>query len=85
MNDRPFSYRALLAVVYTTSVSSVYFALGGLSNPEQYAEIATRLGTVFADFELEVFEARHHFDPPHRIEPGRTARALRAHWARADS
>src|SRR5215472_846030 len=26
--DRPFSYRALFAVVYTTSVSSVYFALG---------------------------------------------------------
>ncbi|MGH2886581.1 MAG: APC family permease, partial [Solirubrobacteraceae bacterium] len=28
MTDRPFSYRALFAVVYTTSVSSVYFALG---------------------------------------------------------
>ncbi|MBV8987970.1 MAG: APC family permease, partial [Solirubrobacterales bacterium] len=28
MNDRPFSLRALFAVVYTTSVSSVYFALG---------------------------------------------------------
>ncbi|MEA2160125.1 MAG: basic amino acid/polyamine antiporter, family [Solirubrobacteraceae bacterium] len=28
MNDRPFSYRALFAVVYTTSISSVYFALG---------------------------------------------------------
>ena len=28
MNDRPFSWRALFAVVYTTSVSSVYFALG---------------------------------------------------------
>ncbi|MFL5829561.1 MAG: amino acid permease, partial [Solirubrobacteraceae bacterium] len=28
MNERPFSYRALFAVVYTTSVSSVYFALG---------------------------------------------------------
>ncbi len=28
MKDRPFSYRALFAVVYTTSVSSVYFALG---------------------------------------------------------
>ena len=28
MRDRPFSYRALFAVVYTTSVSSVYFALG---------------------------------------------------------
>ena len=28
MNESPFSYRALFAVVYTTSVSSVYFALG---------------------------------------------------------
>ena len=28
VNQRPFSYRALFAVVYTTSVSSVYFALG---------------------------------------------------------
>ena len=28
MNERPFSYRALFAVVYTASVSSVYFALG---------------------------------------------------------
>jgi basic amino acid/polyamine antiporter, APA family len=28
VKDRPFSYRALFAVVYTTSVSSVYFALG---------------------------------------------------------
>ncbi len=28
MNERPFSYRALFMVAYTTSVSSVYFALG---------------------------------------------------------
>ena len=28
MKDRPFSYRALFAVVYTASVSSMYFALG---------------------------------------------------------
>ncbi len=28
MNNRPISYRALFAVAYTTSVSSVYFALG---------------------------------------------------------
>jgi APA family basic amino acid/polyamine antiporter len=28
VNNRPFSLRALFAVVYTTSVSSVYFALG---------------------------------------------------------
>jgi APA family basic amino acid/polyamine antiporter len=28
VNERPISYRALYAVIYTTSVSSVYFALG---------------------------------------------------------
>ena len=28
MTDRPFSYRAMFAIVYTTTVSSVYFALG---------------------------------------------------------
>jgi APA family basic amino acid/polyamine antiporter len=28
VSERPFNYRALFAVVYTTSVSSVYFALG---------------------------------------------------------
>lgn len=62
----------------------VYYALGGLSNPDQYEEIATRLARVFSDFELEVFEERHHFDPPHRIEPGRLARSLHALWHRAE-
>jgi pimeloyl-ACP methyl ester carboxylesterase len=62
----------------------VYYALGGLSNPDQFGEIATRLGSVFPDFQLEVFEERHHFDPPHRIEPERLADSLRAVWDRAD-
>lgn len=62
----------------------VYFALGGLSNPDQYREIAARLARVFPDFELEVFDDRHHFDPPHRVEPDRLARSLRAVWRRAE-
>jgi pimeloyl-ACP methyl ester carboxylesterase len=62
----------------------VYFALGGLSNPDQYAEIGKRLGTVFPDYTLEVFEERHHFDPPHRIEPERLANSLKALWRRAE-
>jgi pimeloyl-ACP methyl ester carboxylesterase len=62
----------------------VYFALGALSNPDQYGEIARRLSAVFPDFELEVFEERHHFDPPHRIEPDRLARSLKRLWLRAD-
>jgi pimeloyl-ACP methyl ester carboxylesterase len=61
----------------------VYFALGGRSNPDYYGRMAERAGEIFPDFTLDVFEERHHFDPPHRIEPERTARALRTHWARA--
>jgi pimeloyl-ACP methyl ester carboxylesterase len=63
----------------------VYFALGGLSNPAYYGQIAERLSRVFSDFTLETFEGRHHFDPPHRVEPERVASALRALWRRADS
>lgn len=62
----------------------VYFALGALSNPDHYEEIAKRLGGVFPDFELEVFEDRHHFDPPHRIEPERVASSLKRLWRRAE-
>lgn len=60
----------------------VYFALGALSNPDEYGEIAKRLGSVFPDFELETFDERHHFDPPHRIEPERLAESLLSLWAR---
>lgn len=58
----------------------VYYALGGLSNPDQFGEIAERLSRVFEGFAMDVFEERHHFDPPHRIEPERLARSLRALW-----
>jgi pimeloyl-ACP methyl ester carboxylesterase len=61
----------------------VYFALGGLTDPNAYGETATRLATVFPDFQLEVFAERHHFDPPHRTEPERLARSLHATWTRA--
>jgi pimeloyl-ACP methyl ester carboxylesterase len=63
----------------------VYFALGALSNPDQYEEIAKRLSGVFPDFELEVFDERHHFDPPHRIEPERLASSLKKLWLRTES
>jgi pimeloyl-ACP methyl ester carboxylesterase len=62
----------------------VYYALGGLSNPDQFAEISKRLSRVFPDFTVEVFDERHHFDPPHRIEPERLADSLRALWQRAE-
>ena len=44
---------------------------------------AERLSRIFPDFTLEVFEERHHFDPPHRAEPDRYARSLRTLWDRA--
>jgi pimeloyl-ACP methyl ester carboxylesterase len=62
----------------------VYFALGALSNPDQYGEIGKRLSRVFTDFELEVFDDRHHFDPPHRIEPERLASSLKTLWRRGE-
>jgi len=61
----------------------VYFALGGRSNPDLYARMAERARLIFPDLTVEVFDERHHFDPPHRIEPERTARSLQAHWSQA--
>jgi pimeloyl-ACP methyl ester carboxylesterase len=61
----------------------VYFALGGLSNPNYFAQMAERLSDVFPDFTVETFPKRHHFDPPHRSEPEHTAASLLALWQRA--
>jgi pimeloyl-ACP methyl ester carboxylesterase len=93
MAKRPGGIRAFMKTFKTYELDHealarfdrpVYFALGGLSNPDQFGAIATRLSRVFPDFELEVFHERHHFDPPHRIEPERLADSLRALWRRAD-
>jgi len=62
----------------------VYFALGGRSNPDYYGRMAERLAAVFPDFTLETFAERHHFDPPHRIEPERLAASLLSLWERAE-
>ncbi|TDT97961.1 pimeloyl-ACP methyl ester carboxylesterase [Streptomyces sp. 846.5] len=93
MAERPAGIRAFLKTFKTYDLDRgrlaafdrpVYFALGGLSNPDDYGEVAVRLAKVFPDFQLEVFEDRHHFDPPHRIEPERLAESLRAVWARVE-
>ena len=60
----------------------VYFAVGGRSNPDFFAPMAERLSGIFADFTLETFSERHHFDPPHRVEPERLANSLLALWGR---
>jgi pimeloyl-ACP methyl ester carboxylesterase len=93
MAKRPAGIRAIVRAFKSGDIDRealhsfdrpVYFALGGLSNPDQFEEIAKRLSGVFPDFELEVFEERHHFDPPHRIEPERLANSLLALWRRAE-
>jgi pimeloyl-ACP methyl ester carboxylesterase len=61
----------------------VLFTLGGKSNPAYFPREAERLAKVFDDLTVEVFPERHHFDPPHRVEPEKMARSLRALWERA--
>lgn len=62
----------------------VMYTLGARSNA-MYRAMAERLRRVFSDFALEEFAERHHFDPPHRAEPERFARMLRAFWAGAEA
>jgi hypothetical protein len=62
----------------------VYYAAGELSNPRFYGRMADRAPRLFQDCTVEVFAGRHHFDPPHRAEPGRLAQRLSELWARAE-
>ena len=93
MANRPAGIRAFLRAFKQGEIDRdalrrfdrpVYVALGALSNPDHYGEVARRLSRAFPDAELEVFEERHHFDPPHRIEPERLASSLEALWRRAE-
>jgi pimeloyl-ACP methyl ester carboxylesterase len=92
MAQRPRGIRAIVDAFRTYDLDRdalrrfsrpVYFALGGLSNPDQFREEAERLARVFDDFWLEVFPRRHHFDPPHRSEAPALAASLRSLWQRA--
>jgi len=94
MAKRPAGIRALIAAFRDGGIDPerlraferpVYFALGSLSNPDYWAHMAERLGRTFGDFTLEVYEGRHHLDPPHRAEPQRFAASLLSHWARAEA
>jgi pimeloyl-ACP methyl ester carboxylesterase len=93
MAQRPAGVKAFLETFFGSDLDPdalrrftrpVLFVLGGLSHPDYYARMAERLARVFTDFTVEVFPERHHFDPPHRIEPRRVATLLRALWTRAD-
>jgi hypothetical protein len=91
-SDRPGSRHFCAPSLLRTSISTrsgdsigpVLFALSGRSHPDYYARMGERLAGVFPDFIVEVFPDRHHFDPPHRIEPARVAASLRSLWARAE-
>ena len=94
MANRPAGISALIRAFETSGLDRqslsrfhrpVYYALGGLSNPHLYGELADRLSRAFDDFTLETFDERHHFDPPHRIEPERLARSMRMLWGRAEA
>lgn len=61
----------------------VLYVTGGRSNPIENEPIVERLGKVFPDFTREIYEDRHHFDPPHRAEPERFAASLKRLWERA--
>jgi pimeloyl-ACP methyl ester carboxylesterase len=62
----------------------VYLAVAALST-----QVEMRKGEVlwglFPDLQVEVYENRHHFDPPQRVEPERFAQALVALWKKAGS
>jgi pimeloyl-ACP methyl ester carboxylesterase len=92
MAKRPAGIRALVAAFRCYHLDPtgqrafrrpVLFALGSLSNPDYFGAMAERLGKLFPDYTLDVYEGRHHFDPPHRAEPRRLAARLLELWDRA--
>ena len=94
MAKRPAGIRAFLAAFKLDDIDHdalrqfdkpVLYALGARNAPGYFDVMGTRLSTVFEDFTLDVYPERHHFDPPHRVEPERLAASLRALWSRADA
>jgi hypothetical protein len=78
MVNRPTGLRALTKAFGSSTLDldslraftrPVYFAVGGLSNPNNYKRMAERARTVFESYTLDVFEERSHVDPPHQADP----------------
>jgi pimeloyl-ACP methyl ester carboxylesterase len=89
MAKRPAGTEAISGVFNTNKIDQdrfrqfnrpVYFALGSLSN-RFFEREAKTLGRLFPHIEVEEYEGRSHFDPPHRAEPARFAEVLRQLWA----
>lgn len=93
MDKRPAGIRAILDAFDKAELDAgalrafdrpAYFALGGRSNPDYFARMAERLAAMLPDLMIETFPERHHFDPPHRVEPERLATSLLTLWQRAE-
>lgn len=93
MAKRPAGLEALSRVFNTGHIDPsrfrlyerpVYYALGSLSTRFFEREAKTLAG-LFPDFQVEEYDGRSHFDPPHRAEPERFAQALRGVWARGEA
>jgi len=93
MDKRPAGIRAILDAFDKGELDAgalrafdrpAYFALGGRSNPDYFARMAERLAAMLPDLMIETFPERHHFDPPHRVEPERLATSLLTLWQRAE-
>jgi pimeloyl-ACP methyl ester carboxylesterase len=93
MGKRPAGIRAILGAFDHGDLDvgalrafdrPTYFALGGRSNPDYFGSMAERLAAIFPDITTETFPERHHFDPPHRVEPEHLADSLLALWQRTE-
>jgi hypothetical protein len=60
-------------------VGRVFIGIGGLSHPMWQAQ-ATALATAFPVSRLEIFEERHHLDPPQNSETHRLVADLLWAW-----
>jgi pimeloyl-ACP methyl ester carboxylesterase len=92
MAKRPAGLKALARAFSSSKIDSnrfrqfhrpVYLAIGSLSNPIEERKVKW-MADVFSDFQVEVYEGRHHFEPPQRAEPERFATALLNLWNRAE-
>ena len=92
MAKRPAGLKAMVRAFSSAKITEdqfrrfhgpVYLAIGGLSNPIEERKGAVLAG-LFTDLRVEIYEGRHHFDPPQRAEPERFAQALTGLWSRVE-
>ena len=74
--SRAFKTYSLNRERFRSFFQPVYYALGSLSR-SFYERNGQVLAQFFPNMSMEIYEGRSHYDPPHRAEPERFARALR--------